>query len=219
MPNPVRNFAEMSELFQLRPFLRKSLEENGYKKPTPIQMQAFPIVAKGRDIMACAPTGSGKTLGFLLPILQDLKAPAKEGYRAVIVSPTRELAQQIYRECKKLCMNKPFKICVLTKMNVQNDKNLEQVRHFDILITTPARLVHALQHESVDLSKVRHLVLDEADKLLETGTFLEQMDDIMAACTNDNLVKSLFSATIPSSVEELARSVMADPVRIVIGEK
>ncbi|KAJ3046564.1 RNA-dependent ATPase rok1 [Rhizophlyctis rosea] len=218
VPHPLKTFAELSDRFKLRKYLRKNLDEAGYNEPTPIQKQAVPIMLHAREIMACAPTGSGKTLAYLLPILQDLKGPAKEGFRALFICPTRELAQQIHRELKKLCQSKPFKICVLTKTNVSNDNVAASLQNFDILISTPLRLVHGLQHESIKLSSVRHLVLDEADKLLELG-FLEQVDEIMASCTNDNLQKALFSATIPSGVEALAKSFMKDPVRVVIGAK
>ncbi|KAJ2991650.1 DEAD (Asp-Glu-Ala-Asp) box polypeptide 52 [Globomyces sp. JEL0801] len=172
-----------------------------------------------RELMACAPTGSGKTLAFLLPILHDLKAPTKEGFRALIISPTRELASQIHRELLKLSANKPFKVCVLSKSsNLSNPNIKSSFKTFDILITTPLRLVYALKEESIQLNNVRHLVLDEADKLLELG-FLDQVDEIFAACTSSKLQRSLFSATLTSSVEELGRSFMSDPLRVVIGQQ
>jgi ATP-dependent RNA helicase DDX52/ROK1 len=148
-----------------------------------------------------------------------LKGPAKEGFRAVIISPTRELAQQIHRELSSLSIGKPFKVCVLSKAtNVQSDQITESLKNFDILISTPLRLVHALKEGHIQLDRARHLVLDEADKLLELG-FLEQMDEILAACSSPKLHKALFSATIPSGVETLAESFMTSPVRVVIGTK
>ncbi|KAJ3027323.1 RNA-dependent ATPase rok1 [Rhizophlyctis rosea] len=219
VPHPLRTFGELPERFKLRTYLRRNLKEAGYSDPTPIQKQAVPIMLHGREIMGCAPTGSGKTLAYLLPILHDLKGPAKEGFRAVVICPTRELATQIHRELKKLCQSKPFKICVLTKAtNLNNANGGAALTNYDILISTPLRLVHGLQHESIKLNSVRHLVLDEADKLLELG-FLEQIDEILAACTSPKLQKALFSATIPSGVEQLAKTFMADPIRVVIGQK
>ncbi|KAL2914623.1 RNA-dependent ATPase rok1 [Polyrhizophydium stewartii] len=219
VPFPFQSFSELCNRFSLRSYLRRNLLESDYVKPTPIQMQAMPIMLHGREVMACAPTGSGKTLAFLLPILHDLKGPTKEGFRALIITPTRELAQQIYRELKKLSVGKPFKTCVLTKAtNATNAGVAATLKSFDILISTPLRLVTALKEDSIKLEKVRHLVLDEADKLLELG-FLEQVDEIFAACTSETLQKSLFSATIPSGVEQLAKTVMKDPIRIVIGSK
>ncbi|KAJ3082206.1 DEAD (Asp-Glu-Ala-Asp) box polypeptide 52, partial [Quaeritorhiza haematococci] len=217
VPNLVRSFEELSDT--LLPFLRKNLTTHQYTEPTPIQMQAIPIMLNSRDIMACAPTGSGKTVAFMLPILQSLKAPAKSGFRAVVISPTRELAQQIYRECKKLCTGKNFKVCVLTKAgNLDNANVAAQLRNHDILISTPLRLVHAIQSQVISLNSVQHLVLDEADRLLDMG-FLDQIDEIVAACTSQSCQKALFSATIPSGVESLANTFMHDPIRIVIGAK
>ncbi|KAH6579660.1 hypothetical protein BASA61_010092 [Batrachochytrium salamandrivorans] len=187
--------------------------------PTPIQMQAIPIMLHNREVMACASTGSGKTLAFLLPILHDLKGPTKEGFRALIITPTRELAQQTYRELKKLSVGKPFKTCVLTKStNATNAAVSSTLKAFDILISTPLRLVTSIKENSIKLDKVRHLVLDEADKLLEQG-FLEQVDEIFAACSSPNLQKSLFSATIPSGIEQLAAAIMKDPIRIIVGSR
>ncbi|CAO3660960.1 unnamed protein product [Umbelopsis vinacea] len=218
VPNPFRKFADLSTpYYNLRQYIRRNLKESGFEDPTPIQMQSIPIVMKGRDLMACAPTGSGKTLAYLLPIIHDLNGPEKVGYRALIVAPTRELAQQIFREIKRISAGKKFKICMLTKATAATQAQDPKLRQkFDILISTPLRLVHAIQNEEIELNRVQHLVLDEADKLLELG-FLEQMDEIFAACSNTNIQKSLFSATMPSGVEALAKTVMKDPIRIVIG--
>ncbi|KAK9766840.1 RNA-dependent ATPase rok1 [Basidiobolus ranarum] len=219
IPNPFRSFPDLFKQHGLRPFLKKNLEQAGFKKPTPIQMQSVPIMLHNREIMACAPTGSGKTLAYVLPILHDLNGPEKVGYRALVIAPTRELAQQIYNVFKLMSAGKKFKICMLTKASLATQAHDAQLKQkFDILISTPLRLVHAIQQDQIKLNNVRHLILDEADKLLELG-FLEQMDEIFASCTYTKLQKSLFSATIPSGVESLAKTVMKDPIRIVIGAK
>ncbi|KAL1923657.1 uncharacterized protein VTP21DRAFT_8637 [Calcarisporiella thermophila] len=219
VPNPLRTFDDLTYQYELLPYLNRNLKNAGYDMPTPIQMQSIPIILHGREIIACAPTGSGKTLSYILPILHELKAPEKIGYRALIISPTRELAQQIYREIKRLGTGKKFKICMLTKATAATQANDPKLRQkFDILISTPLRLVHAIQNNHVELNHVKHLVLDEADKLLELG-FLEQTDEIFAACSSPRLQKLLFSATIPAGVEELAKTVMKDPIRVVIGTK
>ncbi|KAJ3275627.1 DEAD (Asp-Glu-Ala-Asp) box polypeptide 52 [Terramyces sp. JEL0728] len=197
VPHPFKTFEELGERFQFKNYLQKNIS-SVYETPTPIQMQSLPVILHGRDLIACAPTGSGKTLAFLLPVLHVLKAPAKEGFRAVIISPTRELAAQIHREIQKLIVGKPFKVCVLSKANTAS--NLKSYGEFR------------------SNARVRQLVLDEADKLLEAG-FLEQVDDIFSACTDSKLQISLFSATISSGVEELAKSFMKDPLRIVVGLK
>ncbi|KAG9295363.1 hypothetical protein G9A89_013392 [Geosiphon pyriformis] len=219
IPNPFRTFEDLATQFELLPYLQKNLENAGYKQPTPIQMQSVPVSLHGRDLMAMAPTGSGKTLAYLLPILHDLKGPEKIGYRALIISPTRELAQQIYREIKKLSIGKKFKICMLTKATASTQAQAPHLRQkFDILISTPLRLVHEIQQEHIKLKNVRHLILDEADKLLELG-FLDQTDEILNACSNPRILKSLYSATLPSGVEALANTIMKDPIRIVVGVK
>ncbi|KAG0316283.1 DEAD (Asp-Glu-Ala-Asp) box polypeptide 52 [Dissophora globulifera] len=219
IPNPFRSFEGLAKQYQLDPYLQRNILASGFKKPTPIQMQAIPIVLHGRDLMAMAPTGSGKTMAFVLPILHDLKGPEKVGYRAVIISPTRELATQIFNQIKKLSVGRKFKICMLTKATAATQGQAPHLRQkYDILISTPLRLVHAIQQEKMELDHVRHLILDEADKLLEQG-FLEQTDEIFAACSHPSLQKSLFSATLPSGVESLANTFMRSPVRIVIGSK
>ncbi|KAJ3013120.1 RNA-dependent ATPase rok1 [Thoreauomyces humboldtii] len=221
IPNPLRTFDELVPRFKIRSYLTRNLAAVGHTTPTPIQMQSIPIMLHEREIMACAPTGSGKTLAYLLPILHDLKQPAKEGIRAVIICPTRELATQIHRELQTLAKNKPFKTVVLTKVSSATQESTHLAASFagfDILISTPLRLAHAVQSQGLKLDKVRHLVLDEADKLLELG-FLDQVDDVLALCGGDGVRKSLFSATIPSGVEELAKTFMRDPIRVVIGQK
>ncbi|KAF9436477.1 RNA-dependent ATPase rok1 [Entomortierella beljakovae] len=219
IPNPFRTFEGLGEQYQVEPYLQRNILASGFKKPTPIQMQAIPVILHGRDLMAMAPTGSGKTMAFVLPILQDLKGPEKVGYRAVIISPTRELATQIFSQIKKLSTGRRFKICMLTKATAATQGQAPHLRQkYDILISTPLRLVHAIQQEKMELDHVRHLILDEADKLLEQG-FLEQTDEIFAACSHASLQKSLFSATLPSGVEALANTFMRSPIRIVIGSK
>ncbi|CAI2169055.1 5511_t:CDS:10 [Funneliformis geosporum] len=201
IPNPFGSFDELESKYDFQSYICKNLKSFSY----------------GRDLMAMAPTGSGKTLAYILPILYNLKGPEKMGYRALIISPTRELAQQIYREIKKMSIGKKFKICMLTKATASTQAQAPQLREkFDILISTPLRLVHAIQEENIELKNVRHLILDEADKLLELG-FLEQTDEIFAACSNMKLQKSLFSATLPSGVEALANNFMKDPIRVVVG--
>ncbi|KAG0235094.1 RNA-dependent ATPase rok1 [Actinomortierella wolfii] len=219
IPNPFKSFEGLCKQYQLAPYLQRNIADAGFKKPTPIQMQAIPVILHGRDVMAMAPTGSGKTMAFVLPILHDLKGPEKIGYRAVIISPTRELATQIFNQIKKLSIGRKFKICMLTKATAATQGQAPHLRQkYDILISTPLRLVHAIQQEKMELNNVKHLILDEADKLLEQG-FLEQTDEIFAACSHPSLQKSLFSATLPSGVEALANTFMRSPIRIVIGSK
>ncbi|KAJ9475312.1 ATP-dependent RNA helicase ROK1 [Pseudozyma hubeiensis] len=225
VPLPMASWSELETRFDVQPWLRTNLYKWGWGVPTAIQKGAMPVLLANRDLLAGAPTGSGKTLAFLLPLIYHLRAPSKkEHFRAVIVSPTRELAQQIYDQLRRLSEGRNFRICVLTKtsdataISNASSSDASKRKKFDVLITTPLRLVHAIEKEEVDLSNVRHLVLDEADRLLEEG-FLQQTDSILAACSHPHLRKALFSATLPAGVEEMAKTFMIDECRVIIGNK
>ncbi|XP_071690589.1 DEAD-box ATP-dependent RNA helicase 57 [Rutidosis leptorrhynchoides] len=216
IPSPLHEFSELRSRYGCKPYILRNLAELGIKEPTPIQMQAMPILLSGRECFACAPTGSGKTLAFVIPMLMKLKRASKEGVRGVIICPTRELASQTYRECKKLAKGKNFYIKMMTKQ-------LSKTGEFskltcDILISTPLRLKFAITKRKLDLSRVEYLVLDESDKLFELG-LLKQVDAVVKACSNPSIIRSLFSATLPDTVEELARTIMHDAVRVIIGRK
>ncbi|KAM0954249.1 putative RNA helicase [Dioscorea sansibarensis] len=216
VPAPLRSFEELSSRYGCKPFLLRNLLELGFKEPTPIQRQAIPILLSGRECFACAPTGSGKTLAFLCPILMKIKSGSGDGIKAVIICPTRELAAQITRECKKLTKGRKIYVKLMTK-------ELARTGDFkkmpcSILVSTPLRLDFALCKRKLDLSRVEYLVLDESDKLFELG-FVEQIDSIVKACSNPSIIHTLFSATLPDSVEELARSIMHDAVRVIVGRK
>ncbi|MQM12718.1 hypothetical protein Taro_045635, partial [Colocasia esculenta] len=216
IPSPLQSFEELSSKYGCKSYLLDNLAERGFKDPTPIQRQAIPVLLSGRECFACAPTGSGKTLAFLCPILMKLKHASKGSVRAVILCPTRELAAQTTRECKKLVKAKKFYIKLMTK-ELSRTGDFEKIP-CDILVSTPLRLEYATKKRNLDLSRVEYLILDESDKLFELG-FVEQIDSVVKACSNPSIVRSLFSATLPDSVEELARSIMHDAVRIIIGRK
>ncbi|XP_076893410.1 DEAD-box ATP-dependent RNA helicase 57-like [Bidens hawaiensis] len=216
IPSPLQNFSELKSRYECRPYILRNLAELGIKEPTPIQMQAIPILLSGRECFACAPTGSGKTLAFVCPMLMKLKRASKDGVRAVILCPTRELASQTYRECKKLAKGKKFYIKLLTKQ-LYNTAEFSKVP-CDILISTPLRLKSAITKRKLDLSRVEYLVLDESDKLFELS-LLKEVDAVVKACSNPSIIRSLFSATLPDAVEELARTIMHDAVRVIIGRK
>ncbi|XP_077232158.1 P-loop containing nucleoside triphosphate hydrolases superfamily protein [Tasmannia lanceolata] len=216
VPSPLQKFAELNSRFSCRPYLLRNLSGLGFKEPTPIQRQAIPVLLSGRECFACAPTGSGKTLAFICPILMKLKPGSKDGVQAVILCPTRELAAQTTRECKKLAKGKKIYIKLMTK-------ELAKCADFkkmpcDILVSTPLRIEFAVRKRKLDLSRVDYLVLDESDKLFELG-FVHQIDSVVKACSNPSIIRSLFSATLPDSVEELARTIMHDAVRIIVGRK
>lgn len=222
LPLPIGSFEDLRTRFDLHKHLLRNLHRQSFDRPTPIQSEAIPIMLMNRDIVACAPTGSGKTLAFSIPIVQSLKEHKTDGIRCLIVTPTKELATQIYNEIVKLSRGRDLNICVLTKSqaakfnNPNNEANSR--KKYDILISTPLRLLSVTKSGSVDLSHVQHIVLDEADKLFEEG-FIEQTDSIIEQCTSPKLQKALFSATIPSGVEEIANNIMISPVRVIIGRK
>ncbi|KAJ3698083.1 hypothetical protein LUZ61_001788 [Rhynchospora tenuis] len=216
VPQPLENFSDLSSRFRCKPYLLETLSQLGFKEPTPIQRQAIPVILSGRECFACAPTGSGKTLAFLCPILMKIKPGSKDGIKAVVLCPTRELAAQTVRECKKLTRGRKFKIKLMTK-ELSRSGDFTKIP-CDILVSTPLRLDFAINKRKLDLSRVEYLVLDESDKLFELG-FVEQIDSVVKACSNPSIARSLFSATLPDTVEELARSIMHDAVRVIVGRK
>jgi len=134
----------------------------------------------------------------------------------VILCPTRELAAQTVRECKKLAKGRKYYIKLMTK-DLSKSGNFKDM-HCDILVSTPLRLDHAVKKRDLDLSSVEYLVLDESDKLFELG-FVEVIDSVVEACSNPSIIRSLFSATLPDSIEALARTIMHDAIRIIVGRK
>eukprot|EP01018_Ginkgo_biloba_P026041 Gb_03067 [translate_table: standard] len=216
VPPPLQDFDELKSLYGCKSYLMHNLAQLGFKEPTPIQRQAIPVLLSGRECFACAPTGSGKTLSFVLPILMKLKRMSKDGIRAVILCPTRELAAQTTRECKKLIIGRKFRVRLMTK-TLARCADFEKLP-CDILVSTPLLLDSVLKKGKLDLSRVEYLILDESDKLFELG-FVEQIDSVVNACSSPSVVRSLFSATLPDSVEELARTIMHDAVRILVGRK
>ncbi|CCH59880.1 hypothetical protein TBLA_0C00640 [Henningerozyma blattae CBS 6284] len=226
VPLPIGSFDDLITRFSFDKRLLNNLIDNHFTEPTPIQSEAIPIALLDRDIVACAPTGSGKTMAFLIPLLQQIIDEKKVvGLKGLIISPTKELANQIFLECVKLSRSiffekkRPLQVALLSKSLSAKLKNkVISNSKYDIIISTPLRLIDVVRNESLDLSKVKHLIFDEADKLFDK-TFVEQTDDILSSCTDPALRKSMFSATIPSSVEDIAQSLMNDPVRVVIGHK
>ncbi|KAG0484320.1 hypothetical protein HPP92_008399 [Vanilla planifolia] len=151
VPSPLRSFEELKLRYGCKSYLWHNLLDLKFKNPTPIQRQAIPILLSGRECFACAPTGSGKTLAFLLPMLMKIKRGAKDGVKGLILCPTRELAAQITRECKKLVKGKKFYIKLMTKELCRNG-DFETLK-CDILISTPLRIHFAVSKRKLDLSR------------------------------------------------------------------
>ena len=222
IPIPIGSFQDMIGRFKIDKRVLSNLLDAEFVEPTPIQCEAIPITLANRDLIACAPTGSGKTLAFLIPLLQQLVSQnvlKNHGIRGLIISPTNELAVQIFQQLEIISKGKGLNIAILSKQlagKISND--VVKASKYDILVSTPLRLIDVVKLGKVDLSKVTQLVIDEADKLFDHG-FAEQTDELLSHCTNVKIRKSMFSATIPSGVEEMAHSIMKDPIRVIIGHK
>eukprot|EP00698_Gefionella_okellyi_P004117 TRINITY_DN13857_c0_g1_i1.p1 TRINITY_DN13857_c0_g1~~TRINITY_DN13857_c0_g1_i1.p1 ORF type:complete len:605 (+),score=135.24 TRINITY_DN13857_c0_g1_i1:43-1857(+) len=215
IPRTIVSFQDLITRYQCPAKLLSNAAQMGLASPTPIQSHCIPILLEKRELFGCAPTGSGKTASYALPILIRLATPSKDGVRAVIVSPTRELAQQIHRYVERLAKGLLFRIRLLTHINEATVSDSPP----DILITTPMRMANLLKEADISLSKCELLVLDEADKLFEMG-MLEQVDEVFAAVKdNTTVVRAMFSATLPEKVEDTARTVMHDPIRVVVGKR
>jgi ATP-dependent RNA helicase DDX52/ROK1 len=228
VPAPITAFADMrldssASAQQMKTVLLRNIERSEYKEPTSVQMQAIPSLLLKRDVLATAPTGSGKTAAFAIPILANLAAGSgsSSGIRSIVLAPTRDLAVQIRSEFTRLAAGKKLHITLLSKATAatiaSQTKSKLAVNH-DVLIATPLRLVHLIQEAKVDLSAVEMVCLDEADRLLELG-FVEQVDEIFAACTHAKVQRAMFSATMLEGVEELAQTVLRDPVKVAVGTK
>lgn len=222
VPDPLEQFRELAERYNVSNQLIKNIESCGYKAPTPVQMQAIPVLLEGHPVHACAPTGSGKTAAFLIPIIHHLKKPMKCGFRALVVCPTRELAKQTQRESLRLCEEINLRTHVITKVDEHTtDYGLESRKHYDILVTTPNRICFLANHNPplIDLSNIQYIVVDEADKLFEESknSFREQLDSIMAACSNPCKVVAFFSATVTKEVTTWASENMPNRVRFSVG--
>ncbi|XP_029030362.1 probable ATP-dependent RNA helicase DDX52 [Betta splendens] len=224
VPDPVCTFDELQSEYRLNPRVIQNLKDAGLNSPTPIQMQAIPLMMHGREVLACAPTGSGKTLAFCLPLLSHLQQPANLGFRAVIISPTRELASQTYRELLRLSEGVGFRVHIIDKASLAAKKYGPQSnKKYDILVSTPNRLIFLLNQDppALDLSSVEWLVVDESDKLFEDGKtgFREQLATIFLACSGPKVRRAFFSATCTPDVEKWCRLNLDNLVSVNIGHR
>ncbi|MBA3603472.1 MAG: DEAD/DEAH box helicase [Parachlamydiaceae bacterium] len=212
-----RSFTDLN----LHQAILDAITECGYTTPTPIQAEAIPLITAGKDLLASAQTGTGKTGAFLLPILNLLTTPTeKKGYgpRVLILVPTRELAMQVANEAKKYSRNLPRMrtVCVYggTPYGIQSK---EMSRPYEILVATPGRLIDLLDRGRVDFSRIQMLVLDEADRMLDMG-FIEPVKQIAAAIPSKRQTL-LFSATLKGEVLSLSKSLLDNPVEISIAHE
>jgi ATP-dependent RNA helicase RhlE len=200
--------------FQLHPELLSSISRAGFTEPTPIQTQAIPPLREGRDLVAAAATGSGKTAAFLLPIMDRLLGMQRGHTRALVLVPTRELAAQIVEHFRALSGRSG-----LTAAAVHGGVGMgPQVKAFrtgvDLVVATPGRLLDHLGSGVARLNSIQFLVIDEADRMLDMG-FLPDIKRILERLPRERQ-SMLFSATIPAPIAELSRTLLKDPVRINI---
>ena len=203
----------------LSPALVHAASQLGFAVPTPIQAAAIPVVLQGADLLGAAQTGSGKTAAFALPLLQQLQLGATTGprrVRALVLVPTRELAAQVGEVLRSLAqhLQQPLKIAIVFGGVSINPQMLGLRGGADIVVATPGRLLDLVQHNALRLGAVAHLVLDEADRLLDLG-FADELQRVLALlpARRQNL---FFSATFPTAVQALADGLLHDPVRVEV---
>ncbi|KAF9428937.1 hypothetical protein BGZ94_000432 [Podila epigama] len=230
----ITNFKDIG----LHPTIVENIERMNFLEPTPIQSNAIPLILKNYDVMACAQTGSGKTGAFLIPILSKLLKkvtdPKYEGFQrnqpgarrtkaqplALLILPTRELAIQIFDETRRLTYKSRLRPVVIYGGSDMRNQKEQLIRGCEILICTPGRLMDVMERGLVSLAKVKYIVLDEADRILDLG-FEQTIRDVMLSSDlprDEGLHTSMFSATFPSAVQILARDFLIDNfVRLRVG--
>ena len=206
-----------SDLELIEP-LQRALRDLRYEKPTPIQEQAIPLLLKGRDLLGCAQTGTGKTAAFALPLLQNLaKSKARPGRRQALVlvlAPTRELALQIHQNFEDYGRYLDMKTAVIFGGVGQSPQVKDLYEGVDVLVATPGRLFDLLEQKHVYLDKVQAFVLDEADRMMDMG-FINDIQKILKILPKQrhNL---FFSATMPKDIAKLAESILRDPAKVEV---
>ena len=217
VPPPAVSFAD----FGLAPDILRALTEQGYTHPTPIQEQAIPVVLQGRDVMGAAQTGTGKTAGFSLPIIQLLLAhasssmsPARHPVRALILTPTRELAVQVAENVKAYAKHTPLRSTVVFGGMDMKPQTVILRGGVEIVIATPGRLLDHIEQKNISLGQVQMLVMDEADRMLDMG-FLPDLQRIINLLPKQRQ-NLMFSATFSPEIKKLAATFLNDPLTIEV---
>jgi len=206
------------ETLGLRAELLRAVSEKGYTTPSPIQLQAIPPILEGKDIMGGAQTGTGKTAGFTLPLLQNLMSSGKHqkgrAIRALVLTPTRELAAQVGESVEMYGKHLPLKSTVIFG-GVSINPQIKKLRNgIDILVATPGRLLDHVSQNTVDLSKLEILVLDEADRMLDMG-FIHDIRKVLARVPKQKQTL-LFSATFSADIKKLANGLLNSPTLVEV---
>ena len=200
--------------------IQKAIAEKGYTEPSPIQAQAIPAVLSGKDVMAAAQTGTGKTAGFTLPILERLSGgnkPQANQVRTLILTPTRELAAQIYENVEMYGKYLPLTATVVFGGVKINPQMMRLRQGVDILVATPGRLLDLYNQKAVSFKQLEILVLDEADRMLDMG-FLRDIKKVLSVLPKQRQ-NLLFSATFSEDIRDLARGLVNNPVEISVSPR
>jgi len=219
-PAPTPTFSDLG----LHPDLLQAVIDTGYTTPTPIQAQAIPAVINGRDVMGAAQTGTGKTAAFTLPILHRLMplanasmSPARHPVRALVLTPTRELADQVSESVRRYAKHAPLRSAVVFGGVDITPQKMALRAGCEILIATPGRLLDHVEQRNVNLGQVGILVLDEADRMLDMG-FMPDLERILALLPKQRQ-NLLFSATFGNEIRKLARTYLSHPVEIEVAAR
>jgi ATP-dependent RNA helicase RhlE len=206
---------------QLAPALARAVAEMGYESMTPIQAQAIPVVLTGQDVMGAAQTGTGKTAAFSLPLLQRLlkhenssTSPARHPVRALVLLPTRELADQVAQQIKQYAVHTNLRSAVVFGGMDMKPQTIELKKGVEVLVATPGRLLDHIEAKNVVLNQVEYVVLDEADRMLDIG-FLPDLQRILSHLPKTRTTL-LFSATFSPEIKRLAGSYLQNPVTIEV---
>jgi superfamily II DNA/RNA helicase len=202
--------------------LLRAVDDQGYATMTPIQAQAIPVVLSGRDVMGAAQTGTGKTAAFSIPLLQKMMrhenssaSPARHPVRALVLAPTRELADQVANNVKAYAKHTNLRAAVVFGGVDMKPQTAELKRGVEILIATPGRLLDHIEAKNCVLNQVEYVVLDEADRMLDIG-FLPDLQRILSYLPKGNRQTLLFSATFSPEIKKLANSYLHDPVLVEV---
>lgn len=196
--------------------ITEALEARGISSPFPIQEQAIPLALTGQDIIGQAKTGTGKTLGFGLPLIQSLGKDPSHGAKALVVVPTRELAIQVAEDLKLACSNRSTTVAAIYGGKAYEGQVAEIDAGAQIIVGTPGRLIDLSKQKKLDLTNIQFMVLDEADEMLDLG-FLPDVERLFAY-TPENRQTMLFSATMPGAIVSLARKYQNKPVHIRVND-
>ncbi|MDF2886487.1 MAG: box helicase domain protein [Lacrimispora sp.] len=203
----------------IMPDIIKALEKESYENPTPIQEEAIPVILEGRDLLGCAQTGTGKTAAFAIPTLQLLSHEkanhtSKQNIKALVITPTRELALQIHESFNTYGQFTSLKSCVVFGGVSQKPQEEELKRGVDILVATPGRLLALMDQRLINIDQIKILILDEADRMLDMG-FINDVKKIIAK-TPPKKQTLFFSATMPPDIARLAGTILKNPAEIKI---